>query len=196
MSKKFLLGALTGLLVLCGAVLAVIVFRPGETAPVPPPSAATAATPPLGQFTPLNPSRPAPALAFTLRGGSATRLAAFHGKTVLLNLWATWCGPCVEEMPSLDRLQQQLGTRLTILAVSEDQRGAAAVDPFLAQHGIKNLTIGLDPDNAAMSAFHLQGLPTSFLIGADGKIQGQLVGAAKWDTPAMIALLDHYLPAK
>src|SRR5689334_18918012 len=78
-----------------------------------------AASPPatLGQFTPLDPPRPAPALSFTERDGTPRQLADFRGHWVLINLWATWCGPCIEEMPSLGRLHAALGDHLTIVAI-------------------------------------------------------------------------------
>jgi len=147
----------------------------------------------LGEFTPLAPLRPAPELAFTTLGGEARRLKDFRGQTVLVNLWATWCGPCVEEMPSLDRLQKKLGPSLTIIALSEDRRGAALVDPFLARIGINALSVYLDPGNAALPAFGVEGLPTSFLIDPDGRLLGKLEGAAQWDSPSMLTLLRRYL---
>jgi thiol-disulfide isomerase/thioredoxin len=197
LSIKIVLRALTVLLVLCGAALAVLVFRPGRREPVPPQEAvSTTPAQALGQFIALDPKLPAPALAFTTRAGEAESLAAFRGRLVLVNLWATWCVPCVEEMPALDRLQAKLGSDLAILAVSEDRQGAAAVEPFLAQHGVKNLAIELDPKSAATDAFGVQGLPASFLIGGDGMIIGKLVGAAKWDEPAMLAILQRYIAAK
>jgi len=197
LSVRIVLRALTVLLVLCGAALAVLVFRSGRREPVPPQEAvSTTPAQALGQFIALDPKLPAPALAFTTRAGEAESLAAFRGRLVLVNLWATWCVPCVEEMPALDRLQAKLGSDLAILAVSEDRQGAAAVEPFLAQHGVKNLAIELDPKSAATDAFGVQGLPASFLIGGDGMIIGKLVGAAKWDEPAMLAILQRYIAAK
>lgn len=197
MSVRIVLRALTVLLVLCGAALAVLVFRSGRREPVPPQEAvSTTPAQALGQFIALDPKLPAPALAFTTRAGEAESLAAFRGRLVLVNLWATWCVPCVEEMPALDRLQAKLGSDLAILAVSEDRQGAAAVEPFLAQHGVKNLAIELDPKSAATDAFGVQGLPASILIGGDGMIIGKLVGAAKWDEPAMLAILQRYIAAK
>jgi thiol-disulfide isomerase/thioredoxin len=197
LSVRIVLRALTVLLVLCGAALVVLVFRSGRREPVPPQEAvSTTPAQALGQFIALDPKLPAPALAFTTRAGEAESLAAFRGRLVLVNLWATWCIPCVEEMPALDRLQAKLGSDLAILAVSEDRQGAAAVEPFLAQHGVKNLAIELDPKSAATDAFGVQGLPASILIGGDGMIIGKLVGAAKWDEPAMLAILQRYIAAK
>ena len=175
----------------------VLVFRPGPREPIPPQEAvSTTPAQALGQFIALDPKPPAPALAFTTRAGEAESLAAFRGRLVLVNLWATWCVPCVEEMPALDRLQAKLGADLVIFAISEDRQGAAAVEPFLAQHSIKNLAIELDPKSAASDAFGVQGLPSSFLIDGDGMIIGKLVGAAKWDEPAMLAILQRYIAAK
>jgi thiol-disulfide isomerase/thioredoxin len=120
----------------------------------------------------------------------------FQGKTVFLNIWATWCGPCVQEMPALERLQAKLGDRLTILAISEDRQGDAAVAPFLAKNGIKQLAIYLDPKAAATEAFGAEGLPTSYLISASGTILGKEEGGAAWDDPAMLAKLTPFIDSK
>jgi thiol-disulfide isomerase/thioredoxin len=200
-SGKFTIRALTVLLVLCGAAVLVLILRPARIEPthqdgMPQAPAASTASPNLGQFTALPSPLPAPALQFTTRDGAEKQLSDFKGKLVLVNLWATWCGPCVEEMPSLQRLQTQLGDKLTILAISEDRRGDAAVAPFLGQHGIKHLAIYLDPKSAASTAFGAQGLPTSYLISADGRILGKEEGGAAWDEPAMLAKLQPYLEGK
>jgi thiol-disulfide isomerase/thioredoxin len=197
LSIRIVLRLLTVLLVLCGAVLAMLVFRPGRREPVPPQEAvSTTSAQALGQFIALDPKLPAPTLVFTTRTGEAKSLSVFRGRLVLVNLWATWCAPCVEEMPALDRLQAKLGSDLVILAISEDRQGAAAVEPFLAQHAIKNLAIDLDPKSAASDALGVQGLPMSFLIDGDGMIIGKLIGAAPWDEPAMLAILQRYIVAR
>src|SRR5258708_4074324 len=87
-----------------------------------------------GQFDRLAVPRAAPDFSFLTRDGRSRRLGDFRGSVVVVNLWATWCGPCVQEMPSLDRAQQKFGDRLQILAISEDRRGASAVRPFLESH--------------------------------------------------------------
>ena len=150
----------------------------------------------LGQFTALPAPLPAPALAFTTRDGAQKQLADFKGKLVLVNLWATWCVPCVEEMPALDRLQAQLGDTLTILAISEDRQGETVVAPFLQKNGIQHLAIFLDPKSAATNDLGAQGLPSSYLIARDGTIVGKEEGGAAWDDPAMIAKLKPYLDSK
>jgi thiol-disulfide isomerase/thioredoxin len=115
---------------------------------------------------------------------------------VLVNLWATWCGPCVEEMPALDRLQAQLGDKLTILAISEDRQGESVVAPFLAKHKIAHLAIFLDPKTAATNQFEAQGLPSTYLIARDGTIVGKEEGGAAWDSTEMLAKLTPYIDAK
>ncbi len=196
MSAKFVIRALTVFVVLCGAALAVLVLRPARVEPVPPQPETTAAASTLGQFIALDGKLPAPALAFATRAGEEKHLADFKGRLVLVNLWATWCVPCVEEMPALDRLQAKLGDKLTILAISQDRRGAAVVEPFLAKTGITHLAVFLDPKSAAIKAFGVEGLPMSFLVSGDGTILGKLEGAAKWDEEPMLARLAPYIAAK
>ena len=191
---KVLIRAVTVLLVLCGAALVVLIVRPGRVALVSPQQAADSVTAPQaeGHFNALSSPLPAPALSFTTRAGEAKRLSDFQGSVVLVNLWATWCVPCVAEMPALDRLQQKLGAHLTILALSED-RNSQVVEPFLGKLGIKALAVYLDPKAQASVELGAQGLPTTYLIGRDGAIIGKLEGAASWDQPDMVALLERYI---
>ena len=193
---KLAIRALTVLLILCGAALLVLSLRPARIERMPQAPASSTAGQILGQFTALPAPLPAPALVFTTRSGAQKQLADFKGKLVLVNLWATWCVPCVEEMPALDRLQAQLGDKLTILAISEDRQGETVVAPFLEQHAIKHLGIFLDPKSAATSEFGAQGLPTSYLIARDGTIVGKEEGGAQWDSAEMIAKLTPYIDAQ
>jgi thiol-disulfide isomerase/thioredoxin len=201
---KLTIRALTVLLILCGAALLVLSLRPARIERMPqvpaPPLAEgqnlAAAGQNLGQFTALPAPLPAPALAFTTRDGTQKQLADFKGQVVLVNLWATWCVPCVEEMPSLDRLQAQLGDKLTVLAISEDRQGETVVAPFLRKIGIQHLAIFLDPKTSATNEFGAQGLPSSYLIARDGTIVGKEEGGAQWDSPEMLAKLQPYLDAK
>jgi thiol-disulfide isomerase/thioredoxin len=194
------LGAVIVLVVLCVAGLFGALYWPGASArhggatERSKPNTAASRDAALGQFTPVDPPRPAPELGFTARDGAAHRLADFRGRVVLVNLWATWCAPCVREMPSLDHLQAMLGDRLSVLAISEDRGGAKIVEPFLAKLGLERLAIYLDPSGAAQQAFAVRGLPTSFLIDGDGRIRARLEGAATWDAPSMVQRLEGYLP--
>jgi hypothetical protein len=96
-------------------------------------------------------------------------------------------------MPSLERLQSRFGDRIAVLAVSEDRGGSKAVEPFIAKLGLKAVKPYLDPKSAVGHAFEVQGLPTSFLIDRDGKLIGKVEGAAEWDSPKILGILEPLL---
>jgi thiol-disulfide isomerase/thioredoxin len=176
-----------------GAFLYLSGTRDRHDSGAPPSNAADSGSPSaLGKLTPVDPPRPAPELSFAARNGSPAQLADFHGHWLLVNLWATWCAPCVREMPSLDRLQAKLGNRLTVLAVSQDRGGAEVVDPFLAKLSLGALHIYLDPKAVVGKGLGARGLPTTFLVDGEGRVRAQLEGAAEWDSPGMVAALERY----
>jgi thiol-disulfide isomerase/thioredoxin len=152
--------------------------------------------PVIGEFTPVSPPLPAPGVAYQGRDGTARHLAEFRGHWLLVNLWATWCAPCIKEMPSLGRLQAKLGTALTVVAISEDRNGAKAVEPFLATHAIASPAIGLDPSSGMVGALHVEGLPTSLLIDPQGRIVAKLEGAAEWDEGPTLARLREIMASE
>jgi thiol-disulfide isomerase/thioredoxin len=153
-----------------------------------------AAEPPrLGEFIPVSPPQLAPPFSFDDLGGNAASLTDFAGRLVVLNLWATWCAPCLREMPSLDRMQARLGEDVVVLAISEDRSGSKVVEPFIDKLGLKSVKFYLDPKSGAERAFKVQGLPTSFVIGRDGKILGRVEGAAEWDSPKLLDILKSFL---
>ena len=122
---------------------------------------------------------------FTVSDGQkSVTLSQFRGKPVLLNFWATWCPPCLEEVPSLVALQQQVGGKVTILAVSMDQ-DEAAYKAFTAKNMPGMLTVR-DPDHKSSSIYGTFAYPETFLIGRDGKIQRKFIGAVNWTSPDMI----------
>lgn len=136
-------------------------------------------------------SRPLPVLAFTDAEGRPRTLADFRGKMVLLNIWATWCGPCRREMPTLDRLQARLGgDRFEVIALSIDRAGIGVVRAFFDEIDIENLRIFIDESGRAARDLKILGLPATLLIGRDGRELGRLVGPAEWDTPEMIAFFE------
>lgn len=148
----------------------------------------------MGQFTLLKPVKKAPFREILDRNGMPIDLTRFRGKVILLNFWATWCGPCRIEMPSLNRLQGALGgKRFMVVALSVDRFGAARVLPFLKENKLKNLGVFLDPRSHNYRAFGVPGLPMSFLIDHRGQVVGYLKGHAEWDSRAARRLIDFYL---
>ena len=147
----------------------------------------------LGEFVPSTQPRPAPAISFADTSGHSVELSEPQGKLVLVNLWATWCEPCLREMPSLERLQARLGERVAVLAVSEDRGGNKSVEPFIAKLGLKSVKVYIDPKSEVGHAFGVRGLPTSFLIDREGKVFGRVEGAAEWDSPKILGILEPLL---
>ncbi|MEN3975199.1 TlpA disulfide reductase family protein [Emcibacter sp. SYSU 3D8] len=135
--------------------------------------------------------RPVPELAFKTVGDRDVTLSDFRGKTVLLNFWATWCAPCKVEMPSLDRLQAQLGgDKFAVVAISSDRAGKRAVDPWFDEEGFK-LERYYDPKNAVGMGLGVTGLPTTILLDAQGRELGRMLGDAEWDSPEAVALVKQ-----
>ncbi len=133
--------------------------------------------------------RAMPSLRFTDASGAPTSLAAFRGRAVVLNVWATWCLPCREEMPALDRLQAALGgPDFEVVTISIDEGGLAAVQPFFRQRQVQHLQPYLDGFHEA-AALVSTGIPLTLLIDRDGREAGRKLGAAKWDDPQMLKLL-------
>ena len=147
-----------------------------------------------GEFIPASPPQPAPEVSFTDLQGKWVTLADFKGKLVLINLWATWCQPCLKEMPSLEKLQGS-EDKLTVAAVSEDRGGSKVVEPFVAKLGLDKVKIYLDPKSAVGHAFSVRGLPTTLVIDAEGRLVGRVEGAAEWDSAKMMTALQPFLPA-
>lgn len=130
----------------------------------------------------------APTAAFTGPDDAAVTLAAFRGKPLLVNLWATWCAPCVAEMPTLDTLAAESGEAMAVIAVAQDLQGAAVVDPWFQKAGLKALQPYLDPENGLLDAAN-SALPTSIFYDAEGREIWRVVGAIDWQEDEAKALL-------
>jgi thiol-disulfide isomerase/thioredoxin len=140
---------------------------------------------------------PAPAVTFADESGKPHSLADFRGKVVLVNFWATWCGPCKREMPSLDRMAAALGSdRFEVLALSQDKVAVTKVRDFYFEQGIGTLPLFIDQTGNSQRAFAITGLPATLLIDTRGRVIGRMVGPAEWDSPEALALLRHFAEAQ
>ena len=130
----------------------------------------------------------APDAAFRGPDDAPVTLAQFRGKPLLANLWATWCAPCVAEMPTLDALAGASGDRMAVIAVAQDLQGANIVDPWFQKAGLKNLQPYLDPQNGLLDAYN-SALPTSIYYDAEGREIWRIIGAIDWQGKEAKALL-------
>lgn len=151
---------------------------------------------PLQPFSVMRPTVP-PVVPVAVRlvdaDGLAHDLAGFAGKALVINMWATWCTPCVAEMPALQALARKAASAgILVLPLSSDRGGAEVVRKFYASHAITDLPLWLDPKGAAASAWGARGLPTTYIIDRQGLERGRLEGAIDWaadDTLRAIATL-------
>jgi thiol-disulfide isomerase/thioredoxin len=135
-----------------------------------------------------------PELSFNDPVGRPTALSSLKGKTVLVNLWATWCVPCREEMPALDKLQAELGGKdFEVVAINVDTRNPDKPKAWLQENGIRNLGYYADPTGKLLQVLqksgHLVGLPTSLLVDSEGCEIALLKGPAEWASPDALALM-------
>lgn len=150
----------------------------------------------IGQFQATSPTRPVPAEAFFDADGQAKTFADYRGKGLVVNFWATWCAPCVKEMPSLDRLNAQIrDDGLEVLTLSADRGGVPIVRPFYEKNQLKTLPILIDKDTNVIRALGIKGLPTTVLIDREGREIGRVIGIAEWDSPKTVAFLRQCLGA-
>jgi thiol-disulfide isomerase/thioredoxin len=150
----------------------------------------------MARFKPAHPPKPIPDLEFLDADNQPMKLADLTGKARLVNLWATWCAPCVKEMPSLNRLQAAFpGDQFVVLPISLDGPSKAKVAPFYKERKLDQLGIYYDKGRKAMSVLGVSLLPTSILIDAAGRELGRLEGDADWDSPEGIALIKTALTA-
>lgn len=135
--------------------------------------------------------RDLPDLRFSDPGGKPTSLRQWRGQVILLNLWATWCPPCLEEMPALDRLHARLGSeKFAVLTLALDS--PAKAEAFLRQINATTLQAFTDTEGRALSTLAVTTVPTTLLIDARGREIGRLSGAAAWDQkPAIELILFH-----
>jgi peroxiredoxin len=134
----------------------------------------------------------APALGLRDLEGSTHNLGAYRGKVVLINFWATWCEPCRQEMPSMQRLRDRLAAKgFAVLAVNVDEPDAR-VRQFLKQTGL-DLTIVMDPNKTVTRNWGVRFLPVSFIVGTDGRVRYRAVGDLDWDSDTVVGVISQLL---
>ena len=137
--------------------------------------------------------RPLPSIRFIDGAGQSRSLADLRGHPLILNIWATWCVPCRQEMPTLDRLQATLKGSVLVVPLSIDSKGIPAVAAFYREIGITSLGTYVDQSGDATHLLDVSGIPTTLLVDRDGREIGRKIGPAEWDSPDMVALIENRL---
>jgi peroxiredoxin len=141
----------------------------------------------------VRPGFPAPNFTFPGLDGKMVSLTDYRGKVVFLNIWATWCGPCKQEMPSMERLYKALkGGDFEILAVSIDTLGAKAVAPFMKEYGLSFSAL-LDTGGTIQRLYGTTGIPETFIINKEGIIEQKIIGSRDWATPEAIRFFRNLI---
>ncbi len=147
---------------------------------------------PISTMVPTDPAAPPAEAQFTDAAGAPHSLADFAGRGLVVNLWATWCVPCVAEMPALQAMAQKVAAQgILVLPLSSDRGGAEVVHKFYQAHHIEALPIWLDPKGEAARAWGARGLPTTLIIDRHGREVGRLEGAVDWAADATVAELTR-----
>jgi thiol-disulfide isomerase/thioredoxin len=137
-----------------------------------------------------------PPLTFTGADGKPVSLADFRGKIVLLNIWATWCVPCREEMPALDKLDTKLGGKdFQVVAVNIDKGGADKAAAFLKETGVTHLALYTDPSGKLFATLKAVGMPTTLIVDRHGREIARLVGPADWSSPEAVKAIEAAIAA-
>jgi peroxiredoxin len=145
------------------------------------------------EVVPLEKGKPAPDFALKDMEGRERRLSDFRGQLVFLNFWATWCPPCRDEMPSMERLHQRMqGRPFKMLAVSLDT-DAETANRYIQQNGF-TFTALVDHQQKAASLYNTTGVPETFLIGSDGTLLLKVIGPDNWSSPENVSVIERLLP--
>lgn len=204
--KPIMLAGIAGILAAIGAVY--VIGVPGGNSPAGESCKASLATAELlkpltkgevAAFLPAQKPLSLAELAFDAPDGKKMTIADMKGKTLLVNLWATWCAPCRKEMPALDELQREAGSdKFEVVAINLDRGGPEKPKAFLDEIGVKNLAYYSDASNKLFNDLRAKaratGLPTTLLVSTDGCELGTLYGPAEWASPDAKALIAAAQP--
>ena len=142
------------------------------------------------RINPIKGNKKAPDFSLRDLNGKKVGIKQFKGKIIFLNFWATWCGPCKEEMPSLEVLHRQFkGDNFVLLTISVDYEGLKPVQEFLnKQH--YTFPVLLDPNGETLDLFEVKGIPTTFIIDKKGRVIGRAIGPRDWKSPEVFSLIN------
>jgi cytochrome c biogenesis protein CcmG/thiol:disulfide interchange protein DsbE len=148
------------------------------------------------KINPIKSNKKAPDFSLTDLNGKGVEIKQFKGKVIFLNFWATWCGPCKKEMPSLEILHQQFkGRNFVLLTISVDYEGIKPVQELIHKHQY-TFPVLLDPKGETLDLFEVKGIPTTFLIDKKGKIVGRAIGPRDWKCAEVVSLLNLLIDKK
>ena len=146
------------------------------------------------KFVASDPPIPVPGTLFISAEGESIKLADYAGQLVLVNFWATWCAPCIRELPSIEALANSIDDeRFTVQLISIDRGGAKTHGPFLEKIGVTSITSASDPRAALLRALKGPGIPITVLISPEGMVVGRLIGDAEWNSTEAQSLIRYYL---
>ncbi|HKP23931.1 MAG TPA: TlpA disulfide reductase family protein [Dongiaceae bacterium] len=187
--NRILMIAIAAVLAVIGVVGALTIQQPqkaGTTATAP------ASKSPVSRFAPIEGDF---GMVAPVDGkGEPADMAPYRGKVLLVNLWATWCAPCIKELPSLGALQQELGgDQFQVVTIAFDERDPAKIESFLAQHGAGNLPVLIDRDRTLEKVAEVSALPTSLLVDRDGKVKAMVTGDACWNKGTALAAVKAFI---
>jgi peroxiredoxin len=142
------------------------------------------------RINPIKGDKKAPDFSLKDLTGKKVEIKDYKGKIVFLNFWATWCGPCKEEMPSLEVLHEKSkGEKFVLLTISVDYEGLKVVHGFLDKHSY-TFPVLLDPNGETLDLFEVKGIPTTFIIDKKGRVIGRAIGPRDWKSPEVFSLIN------
>jgi thiol-disulfide isomerase/thioredoxin len=187
--------AVLAVVLLVAGVAAVLLWtaQPPQLPPAPA-AAPTSGGAVLDRLAPVDPAGNFALVAPLQADGTEADMKVYRGKTLLVNFWATWCAPCIEELPALGKLQESLGgDQFAVVTIALDEPDAAKVAPFLAQHGAGNLPALIDGKRTVDKVMRVSALPTSILVDRDGMIRASLTGDADWTCGKALAAVKAFI---